>query len=120
MRPEVRKYLYDMQQACERIAAFVSAKTADDYRGDVLLQSAVERQFQIIGEALSQALKIAPLLAGALSDTKRIIAFRNILVHAYAAVSNDVVWGILGTDLPVLRREVEGLLAQSEPPPGSA
>jgi uncharacterized protein with HEPN domain len=115
MRPEVRKYLYDMQQACERIAAFVPGKTASDYRNDVMLQSAVERQFQIIGEALNQALKIEPQLASELSDTKRIIAFRNILVHAYAAVLNDVVWGIVETDLPVLRREVEELLAQSEP-----
>ena len=115
MRPEVRKHLYDMQQACQHIAAFVSGKTASDYRSDLMLQSAVERQFQIVGEALSQALKIEPQVASGLSDTKRIIAFRNILVHAYAAVSNDVVWGIVETDLPILRREVEELLAQSEP-----
>ena len=110
MRPDVRKYLYDIQKACELIGRFISGKTFVDYSTDALLKSGVERQFEIIGEALSQALKLDSSLAGHVSETKRIIAFRNILIHGYAAVSDEVVWDILGTDLPRLRKEVEALL----------
>jgi len=117
MRPEARKYLYDIQKACELIGRFTSGKTFVDYSTDALLRSGVERQFEIIGEALSQMLKIDPSLAGHVTETRRIIAFRNILIHGYAAVSDEVVWDVLRVDLPTLRKEVAGLL---ESAPGSA
>jgi len=110
MRLEVKKYLYDIQQACELLARFTAGKTLGDYSADPLLRSGVERQFEVIGEALRQMLKIEPGLSSAITESKRIIAFRNVLIHAYASVSDEVVWDILGTDLPRLRKEVEALL----------
>jgi len=114
MRLEVRKYLFDMQQACELLGQFTAEKTLADYRADAMLRSAVERQFEIVGEALGQMLKIAPGLAGRISDSRRIISFRNILIHGYAQIADDIVWGVLETNLPTLRREVEQLLAEPE------
>jgi uncharacterized protein with HEPN domain len=103
MRLEARKYLYDIRQAAERIARFCENKTFDDYRGDELLRSGVERQFEIMGEALSQ-------LAERIKDYRKIIAFRNILIHAYATVDDRIVWGVVDGDLPALRASLKELL----------
>jgi len=67
-----------------------------------MLRSAVERQFEIIGEALSQLTKIAPELAAQIPDLPRIVAFRNILIHGYAVVDNEIVWRAAQENLPEL------------------
>jgi uncharacterized protein with HEPN domain len=107
---EARKYLFDMQQACRALADFVSDKTYEDYRSDGLLRSAVERQFEIIGEALRRAVQVEPGLARRITDTRRIIAFRNRLIHAYASIADEVVWGVVESGLPLLTREIDELL----------
>jgi uncharacterized protein with HEPN domain len=110
-RPETLKYLFDIVDACRLLDEFTSGTTLADYNSDALLRSAVERQFEIVGEALRLAIREDAELAGHISNSGRIIAFRNRLIHGYAAVLNDVVWGILEADLPTLRREVTKLLA---------
>ena len=113
LRREIRKYLFDIAQAGELLARFTAGKALADYQRDPMLRSAVERQFEIIGEALRQALQTEPTLAQRITATAKIIAFRNRLIHAYANVSEGVVWGILETDLPLLIREVKALLAET-------
>jgi uncharacterized protein with HEPN domain len=81
-----------------------------------MLRSAVERQFEVIGEALSQALRCDPKLGTRISNTARIIAFRNRLIHGYASISNEVVWGVLEANLPTLTREADALLCEAEGP----
>lgn len=107
---DTRKYLFDIAESCGLIAQFVAGKNFSDYQRDPLLQSGVERQFEIIGEALNQALRYDPALAASISNTSRIISFRNQLIHRYAVVSDEVVWGVIETNLPVLTREVNQLL----------
>jgi uncharacterized protein with HEPN domain len=109
-RLDVRKYLCDIKQACELIGQFTSGKTFDDYADDPLLRSGVERQFTIVGEALRAALEVDPDLVEDMSATRRIIAFRNRLVHGYASMSDKIVWGVIESHLPTLRREVAALL----------
>lgn len=75
-----------------------------------MLRSAIERQFEIIGEALSQAFYHFPELEEEITAGRQIVAFRNRLIHAYASVDPAVVWGVIEEDLPVLRSEVEELL----------
>jgi uncharacterized protein with HEPN domain len=108
--PDANKHLFDIWQACELLAQFVAGKTLIDYQGDALLRSAIERQFEIVGEALNRAIKLDPEIATHVSDASRIIAFRNRLIHAYAAISNEVVWGIVEAYLPKLRHEIRELL----------
>ena len=108
--PEVCKYLYDVREACLRIREFTEGKTVDAYLADPLLRSAVERQFEIIGEALRQLLKMDPSLASSISDCKKVIAFRNILIHGYAEIDDEVVWGIVEKNLPLLTKEIGDLL----------
>jgi uncharacterized protein with HEPN domain len=83
---EIRKYVYDIQQACELLSEFTAGKTLDDYTANAMLRSAVERQFEIIGEALNQMLRRDPALTPRISDHQWIIAFRNRLIHGYADI----------------------------------
>jgi uncharacterized protein with HEPN domain len=111
---EIRKYVYDIQQACELLSEFTAGKTLDDYTANAMLRSAVERQFEIIGEALNQMLRRDPALTPRISDHQRIIAFRNRLIHGYADIDYEVVWGILTSSLPNLRREIDALFPGDE------
>jgi len=67
--PEVRKYLFDIAEACSLVASFTSGRSFEDYTGDPMLRSAVERQFEIVGEALGALLCLARELALRISDT---------------------------------------------------
>ena len=107
---DVKKLLFDIRQAGELITSFVRGRSHQDYQGDRMLQSAVERQFEIIGEALRQAVDIDPVLEKKLSAARRIINFRNRLIHGYADISTLVVWGIIEERLPILMAEVQKLL----------
>jgi len=110
MRPESRKYLWDALQAGQRVARFVEGKNFEDYESDELLRSAVERQFEIVGEALSQLNKIDAGTAATIPEVGRIIAFRNILMHGYASVDDRLVWGVIERSLPALIAELQSLL----------
>ena len=109
MRLEARKYIYDIDHAAELLNSFVSGKSLSDYLADQLLQSAVERQFEIIGEAIGQLAKVEPAVAERISGFRRIIAFRNILIHGYAEIDDQLVWDIVDTRLPELRRDIANL-----------
>ena len=101
-----------MAQAARLLEQFAQGKVFEDYEGDALLRSAVERQFEIIGEALNRLHKGYPDVAQEIADYRQIIAFRNILIHGYAVVDNRVVWDLLRTRLPDLRAQLEALLAR--------
>lgn len=112
---EASKYLWDAREAADRIARFTAGKNFQDYLAEEILRAAVERQFEIIGEALSNLRKIAPDVAASISDLARIIAFRTILIHGYATVDNKLVWGVVEADLPKLRAALERPLPGSHP-----
>ena len=102
---DIQKYLFDINEACELLIEFTAGKTFSDYSADPMLRSAVERQFEVIGEALAQVLRLDPSLRSKISNTGRIIAFRNRLIHGYSSVADDIVWGFLKpTCLPSERR----------------
>ena len=105
-----RAYLTDIRGAICLVKLAVKEATFDRYQADPILRSAVERQFITIGEALSQLLRLEPELADSISNARRIIAFRNILVHGYADLAHDIVWSALQTDMLVLEGEVDRLL----------
>lgn len=107
MRLETKKSLEDIRCAAARIARFTAGKTFDDYAEDELLRSAVERQFEIIGESLNRLLRSEPEVAGRIADHDKIIAFRNILIHGYDSIDDRIVWDAVCEKLPVLRSQVE-------------
>lgn len=109
---EAKKYLFDVQQAAARLAEFTAGKTFEDYRNDAMLRAAVERQFEIIGEALAKLARVDEKLVAHISEHRRIVAFRNILIHGYADVDARLVWDVVEAKLPVLRGEIESLLRE--------
>lgn len=110
MRLEAKKYLYDIRQASARVADFTAGRQFEDYQSNAMLRAAVERQFEIMGEALGRLAKLDEKLVAGISEHRRIVAFRNILIHVYADVDARLVWDVVQTKLPLLRREVEMLL----------
>jgi len=96
MPPEIRKFLYDIQSACQALEQFIDGITLDDYQADLLLRSGVERQLTIIGEALNQALRVDPTLAEKVSSIRQIINFRNVA----------------GTVIPLLRMRPFGVFCK--------
>ena len=115
MRLEIKKFIEYIRQAADLLAQFTKDKAFSDYISDPLLRSGVERQFEIIGEALNQLSQMDPATADQISEHRRIIAFRNILIHGYSAIDDKVVWDILEIKLPTLRHEIDTLL----PPPNN-
>ena len=111
MRLETQKHLFDMRQAAELIVRFTESRTFDDYAADPMLRSAVERQLEILGEALGRLKRSDPEIAGKISDYRRIIAFRNVLIHGYDAILDEVVWGLVETQIPAVRQTLSELLA---------
>jgi len=110
MQLESKKILEDIRIAAANVLEFTTDKTFDDYENDQLLQSAVERQFEIIGEAIKRLFKIDEDTVLKISNFQRIISFRNILIHGYDIVENAVVWDVIQKDLPKLHNQVKNLL----------
>lgn len=94
---------------------FIGACQYEDYLADEMMRAAVERQFEIIGEALAGVRRIDPETAASIPDLSRIVAFRNILIHGYATVDDRLVWGIVEGKLLGLREAIRRLLEDSEP-----
>jgi len=95
MDDEVAKWLYDALQASKQIRKFVGDKSAEDYTSDALLSSAVERQFEIVGEALKRIRDRDEEFIEGIDGWRGAISFRNILAHGYDDIDNEVVWGIM-------------------------
>jgi len=115
MQLESAKYLEDIREAGRTVLQATAGRTLDDYNRDKLLRLAVERCFEIIGEALRRLDERDHETASKITDFNRIIAFRNILIHGYSLVKHDVVWSIVENRLPMLLAEVETLLAEPVP-----
>ena len=110
MEPDPRAFLWDVQQALIAIQDFTQGMNSTSYADSALVRSAVERQFEIIGEALNRLSKISPDLAKEIPNLREIIGFRNILIHGYASVDHGRVWQICDELAPDLNLIVSALL----------
>jgi uncharacterized protein with HEPN domain len=115
MQPESPKLLEDVRAAAAFIAHHTHGKAFDDYISEELLQPAVERQFEIIGEALVRLRRTDPSTLALIPDNLQIIAFRNILIHGYDAIDRRRVWDAIENSLPKLLTTVKYLLSQAPP-----
>jgi uncharacterized protein with HEPN domain len=114
MQPRTRKQLDDVRDAAAFIIAQTQSHSAQTYAGDRLLRQAVERNFEIIGEAMNRLRSGDPTVASQITDANRIVVFRNVLIHGYHVVDDAEVWRVIVNSLPILLREVEALY-----PPGA-
>lgn len=113
MTNEAKKRLFDVVSACEAIAEFVAGKDFAAYEADRLLRSGVERQFEIIGEALNKAGAAQPSLAAQIADFHRIIGLRNRLIHGYDNVDDEILWDVVQSKLGALRAQVNAVLGDA-------
>jgi len=110
MQRDPRAFLWDVREAALAIQSFTTGMDAAAYAANPMAQAAVERKFEIIGEALNQLSKLDTTVAARIPDLAQIVAFRNQLIHGYATVNVSTVWNISQTALPALRDAVQGLL----------
>ena len=105
-----KKYLYDIIDCCQFLLDFTEGKTVNDYKNDRAFRSAVERELQIIGEAITQLDGVSPETADQISEHRNIIGFRNVLVHGYANLNPETVWNVVTDKLGVLLEQSRSLL----------
>ena len=110
MRRNPKKFIFDMLDSCRFLLELTRTDNADRYRDDRVFRGAVERELQIIGEAMLQLKTLDPQAAERFTEHARIIGFRHILVHGYHSLDPDLVWVVITEKLPLLRDELEAAL----------
>ena len=88
--------LWDARRALGQVLAYTAGKTFEEHERDDLLRDGVERPFIIVGEVFAQLRRVDSATASRIPDFAAIGAFRNVLVHGYTVISNDVVWAAAG------------------------
>ena len=103
---KVQKWLLDIRTSIQSIQSFLQENPDfEDYKDNLMLRRAVERELEILGEAVNRILKQEPDYP--LTDARRIVDLCNHVIHRYDNVSDEIIWGILHKNLPVLKSEVE-------------
>lgn len=109
MDTEIKKYLFDINESIDSIEKYLGDKLDfNAYVADKMLRRAVEREFEIIGEAMSRIEKLDSTLS--ISSKKQIINMRNRVIHGYDKIDNEIVWGTIVRHLPILKTEIQNLL----------
>jgi uncharacterized protein with HEPN domain len=104
-----KKYLFDIQTCILNIENYIGEpKVFDRFEGNQMLQDAVERNLEIIGEAINQLLKINPSIH--ISNARRIVDARNKIIHGYDSLEPVNIWAIIINHIPILKQEVIDLL----------
>lgn len=110
MDNDIKTWLYDMLNAIAEIDSFFSDQPMlfANYQADLRTKRAVERNIEIIGEAMNRIIQRDDTIQ--ITNSRKIVDVRNRIIHGYDSVSDDMVWGIVVKHLPLLRGEIEGLL----------
>jgi uncharacterized protein with HEPN domain len=117
MRREALKRLHDALEAIEAIERFIENCTLDRYLDTELIQSAVERKFEIIGEALKRAQEADTSVLDVIPDLRRIVGTRNRIIHVYETVDQLILWDAIQNDLPGLKASLRVVLTTNPPVP---
>lgn len=106
MQPKILKFLLDIKSVIQEIET-VKTKTNNNFnsfQSDIILQRAVERDLEILGEAIRKIIEIEPTIQ--ITSAKNIIGLRNIISHAYDSVEPEMIWGIIQNNIPILANEI--------------
>jgi uncharacterized protein with HEPN domain len=112
MDNDIKVWLYDMLNAIMEIESFFADRPKEfaNYQADLRTKRAVERNIEIIGEAMSRILKKDETIT--ITNARKLVDARNRIIHGYDSVSDDVIWGIVIKHIPVLQTEIEKLLEE--------
>lgn len=109
MDNEIKKYLFDIQESISSIEEYLGDKRDFSiYSSNKMLKRAIEREFEIIGEAMNRLNKINPEIQ--IKSKKKIISMRNHVIHGYDKIDDGVIWGAIVRHLPILKEEVKAIL----------
>jgi len=109
MHPETEVWLKDIELSIKEIHEFFpSGGSYKDFKNDLKTRKAIERNIEIIGEAMRKIREVDPLIK--ITDSRKIADTRNRIIHGYDTVSPDVIWLILTRYIPILETEVKELL----------
>jgi len=111
-RPE--KYLYDIRDCCKFLVEPTANETIERYKSDRIFRDAVDRELQIIGEAMMQLKALNPTMAEKMTEHDRIIGFRHVIVHGYDILDPNAVWRVVEEKLSLLHDEADALLRASD------
>lgn len=110
MKHEIFAWLEDIKQAIKEIYDFLPENIDYiEFDKDLKTRKAVERNIEIIGEALNRILKVTPDID--ITDSRKIVDTRNRFIHGYNSITSDILWLIIKKSLPVLEKEVKELLS---------
>ena len=110
---EIKKYLFDIQESIDSIEKYLGEKRDFKvYVADKMLRRAVEREFEIIGEAMSRIEKLDSALN--ISSKRQIISMRNRVIHGYDKIDNEIIWGTIVRHLPTLKIEIRNYLNKNQ------
>lgn len=112
MNNDIKTWLYDILTAIMEIESFFqdTPKEFSIYQADIRTKRAVERNIEIVGEAMSRILKVDNTIS--ISNSRLIVDLRNRILHGYDSVSDEIVWSVVVKYLPILQTEIELLLTQ--------
>ena len=118
MDDRVGKWLFDMQTAISDIDSFLEGEELkfETYRKNKMLKRAIERELEIIGEAMNRIIKRDPTYSDKIQDAQNIIGLRNQVIHAYDNISDESIWAIVINHLPQLKKDVDEILSSAENP----
>lgn len=106
---EIKKFLFDIQESIDSIHKYLGDKRDfKAYMADKMLRRAIEREFEIIGEAMNRIERLDSTLE--ISSKRQIISMRNRVIHGYDKIDNEIVWGTIVRHLPTLKTEIDNLL----------
>ena len=111
METEIKKFLFDIKESISSIENYLGEnRDFNEYLNNKMLRRAVEREFEIIGEAMNRIDKLNPNIE--ISSKNQIIAMRNRVIHGYDKIDNEIIWGTIVRHLPVLKNEIQELLSE--------
>ncbi len=109
MQHKIAKYLFDINECILSIETYLGGKRDfNDYANNKLLRRGIERELEIIGEALNQLKKLDDSIE--ISYFKQIISLRNQIIHSYDNIDNQTIWSIVVKHLPILKTEIQHLI----------
>ena len=111
MKREIKKHLFDIKISIESIDEYLGEKRDfGEYQRKKLLRRGIEREIEIIGEAMSRILKLDPNIQ--IKNARKIVDTRNWVIHGYDKVDDVLIWGIISKNLPELKKETDNLLKE--------
>ncbi|MCH5328400.1 MAG: DUF86 domain-containing protein [Coprobacter sp.] len=110
MDRKLKKYLTDILSSIMEIESFMEgrSKEYETFCNDLLFRRGVERNIEIMGEAMNNVLKINPDIP--VTAARKIVDTRNFIIHAYDSLMPDILWGIVVNHMPLLKQEIEAIL----------